>query len=227
MFIVYKTTNLINEKFYIGVHDTCQKDTDNYLGSGIVLKNARNKYGNESFERETLFEFDNQKDAYEMEASIVDQEFLDTFDDAYNVALGGNGGRLGPHLEETKIKISLSKKGLTPWNKGLKLSKKYSKVYSENILNYLANNKHPNLGSKRMTNGTIDKFVHKKDIEKFLNEGWKLGSKGNKYWGTHDNPNLGRKCINNGVNKKYVHKKDIEKFLNEGWELGGLKKKLK
>lgn len=52
---VYKTTNLINGKIYIGVHkQTCEKDW--YLGSGKTLHNAIKKYGRGCFAKETLFE---------------------------------------------------------------------------------------------------------------------------------------------------------------------------
>lgn len=37
-FMVYKTTNLINKKIYIGVHST-RDINDSYLGSGKLLRN--------------------------------------------------------------------------------------------------------------------------------------------------------------------------------------------
>jgi len=46
--IIYKTTNKINNKFYVG-YDT--KNNPKYLGSGLLLKRAIEKYGQENFKK--------------------------------------------------------------------------------------------------------------------------------------------------------------------------------
>ena len=105
--IVYKTTNKINNKIYIGVHK--QEDPnifDGYLGRGLSTYNrhyylhpcapfhyAVIKYGFENFIRETLFVYNNEKDAYLKEAEIVNAAFVNR-KDTYNCALGG--GRSHP-----------------------------------------------------------------------------------------------------------------------------------
>ena len=108
-FIVYETTNLINGRYYVGVHKQTKKEFDGYLGSGKILGEAVKKYGAENFERVTLFEYDNQNDAFEKEAEIVNNNFLIKFR-SYNIHLGGHGGS-HPHSEETKLKMSISRKG--------------------------------------------------------------------------------------------------------------------
>lgn len=52
MAYIYKITNLINGKIYIGkrVRET-KKDIKNYYGSGIAIKNAIIKYGIENFKK--------------------------------------------------------------------------------------------------------------------------------------------------------------------------------
>ena len=105
--IVYKTTNKINKKIYVGVHKQADPNVfDGYLGRGLSTYNkhyylypcapfhyAVVKYGFENFKRETLFIFDNEKQAYAKEAEIVDAAFVNR-NDTYNVALGG--GRSHP-----------------------------------------------------------------------------------------------------------------------------------
>ena len=45
---IYRTTNLLNGKFYVGRHSTTNMN-DGYFGSGIVLKKAIEKYGIENY----------------------------------------------------------------------------------------------------------------------------------------------------------------------------------
>lgn len=52
-FYVYKTTNLINGKIYVGAHSTYLIE-DGYMGSGKGIKAAIKKYGRSNFKRELL-----------------------------------------------------------------------------------------------------------------------------------------------------------------------------
>jgi len=90
-YIIYKTTNKINKKYYIGVHKQEGIDFDGYLGSGKVLKNSVQKYGKENFIRETLYCFDNKECAYLKEKSIVDLDEVNNRN-CYNQKEGGIGG---------------------------------------------------------------------------------------------------------------------------------------
>lgn len=92
MNIVYKTTNKINGKIYIGVHT---RDDINYLGSGIKLRRAIAKYGKENFLRETLAEFDTPEEAFEIEERYICLYNSRNDTVGYNISHGGKGGNTG------------------------------------------------------------------------------------------------------------------------------------
>ena len=56
---IYKITNKTNGKWYIGSHEGYRK---NYMGSGVALNNAYQKYGIENFTKEILFYSDNHRE---------------------------------------------------------------------------------------------------------------------------------------------------------------------
>lgn len=58
---IYLTTNLKNNKIYIGQHRASQYDTK-YIGSGKLLKRAIKKYGKESFDNYVIDTAENQKE---------------------------------------------------------------------------------------------------------------------------------------------------------------------
>lgn len=125
---LYKIINKINGKYYIGVHYG-NIITDNYYGSGRLIKNAVRKYGKENFEQIIIEEFDNSKEAYLKEKEIVNKNLI--FDDnCYNLMIGGKGAEGGNNhpmfgkvrlditgdknpskRNDIKYKISLHKKG--------------------------------------------------------------------------------------------------------------------
>ena len=89
---VYKTTNNVNSKIYVGVHSS-DYINDSYIGSGRFLKKAVKKYGRGSFSREILGFFYTRQAAFSEEARIVDKAFIKD-KSTYNVFLGGGGTRL-------------------------------------------------------------------------------------------------------------------------------------
>ena len=89
-YIVYKITNLVNNKIYIGSHKT-KNINDNYMGSGKLIRQAIEKYGLINFKKEILFVFDNPRQMYLKEAELVNPDFLKR-DDVYNLNPGGCGG---------------------------------------------------------------------------------------------------------------------------------------
>ena len=87
---LYKTTNLINNKFYVGMHSTDNLN-DSYLGSGKYITNSINKHGRENFKREILEFFETRKLLIEKEKDYVNKTFLKDLL-CMNLKPGGEGG---------------------------------------------------------------------------------------------------------------------------------------
>ena len=100
--IVYQTINLVNNKIYIGVHQTASLEFDGYLGNDCwinkpksyqnpvtLFQKAVNKYGPSNFKRSTLKIFENRQDALDLERWLVDETFVKR-PDTYNMVLGGH-----------------------------------------------------------------------------------------------------------------------------------------
>lgn len=133
--IVYLTTNLLNGKFYVGVHSTYNLD-DGYLGSGLAMLRAIKKHGKHNFKRQILHYCLTAEDTLTHEAQIVNEQFLQQ-KNVYNVKLGG--GCKAQYTDEMKIKFSLA------WTEERK------KQHSETMAKQYADGKLPHLmrGSKK------------------------------------------------------------------------------
>jgi hypothetical protein len=132
MFVIYKTTNILDGKIYIGFH-SMKKDSliskktktgsifeSGYLGSGKHLVRAVERYGPENFKQELLGEFEHKEEAEKYERTLVNEEFVKRLDN-YNLSLGGNvcilygenNGFYGKkHSNETKEKMKNKQKEL-------------------------------------------------------------------------------------------------------------------
>lgn len=155
-YTIYQTTNNINGKTYIGMHQT-DDINDGYLGSGNLLLAAIRKYGKENFTKETLHAFDSAEEMIAKEVNIVNEDFI-VRTDTYNICLGGFGGgipgrvvsqetrnrisaarsgqKLGPMSEESRRKKSIAHSGKTlseEHKKNLSISKKGKPTWNKGL----------------------------------------------------------------------------------------------
>lgn len=86
----YKTTNLINNKYYLGMHSTNHLD-DGYLGSGKRLYYELNKYGRDNFKFEILKQFNSREELVQAEIKLITEQDL-TNPNCLNLSRGGSGG---------------------------------------------------------------------------------------------------------------------------------------
>ena len=120
---IYKITNTINGKAYVGQHKG--KEFGDYWGSGLMLHRAYKKYGIEAFVREIL-DFASSKEELNF------QECRTRKPNGYNIATGGRGGFTGETTEESRRKISEFLKGKPKseeHKRNLSLAKKGKRAY--------------------------------------------------------------------------------------------------
>lgn len=101
--VIYKTTNLINGKFYIGKDSRNKND---YYGSGLLLNKAIKKYGKENFKKEIIETCSNVTELNEREIFWINTLNARNLDIGYNLAEGGFGFEAGyKRSKETNEKI--------------------------------------------------------------------------------------------------------------------------
>jgi len=127
---VYLTTDLVNEKQYVGDHGTndlnCYK-TFNYVGSGDLLTLAIKKYGQDNFKREILEFFPSKKEAFLAQKKYIEKYKTLVTEGGYNISPTGGLGIMCCCSEETKEKIrkkQLGKKASEETKLKMKLSAK-------------------------------------------------------------------------------------------------------
>jgi hypothetical protein len=107
---IYKITNKINNKIYIGKDTT---NNPNYYGSGILITKSIKKYGVENFTKEVIDNCESNEILCEREKYWI--SFFDSCNlkVGYNITKGGDGGDTfsnHPNITEIKEKIGNSMK---------------------------------------------------------------------------------------------------------------------
>jgi hypothetical protein len=228
-YFVYKTKCKVNEKIYIGAHKT-KNINDGYIGSGTLLSNAIKKYGYEMFEREIIKFFDSEKEMYDYESILINEEFLKR-NDIYNLSLGGLGGDRSKFISE-EGKKRRSEKNAGPNNAyyGKRHSKKIREKISKKLLekdenwrkSNASNAGKKNLGKTRSEETKIKYSEISKNRNSYICPYCKKEGQYNAMIGYHGekckmNPNAEKRIwVNNGLKNKLV----IESNIPEGYNIG-------
>lgn len=203
---VYKTTNLLNNKYYIGVHSTNTLN-DKYLGSGKYLWNSIRKYGRENFLFETLYFFDTFEQALKREKELVTK---DTIKDpmCMNIMVGGGGG-FNPNVDYK----TASKNGNDSRREKLKTDKEYKKRIGKNTSKALKRSHKNGLYKYDHLNWSGKK--HKQESKDKIGKANAIKQKG------ECNSQYGTCWIQHKLHgNKKIDKKELQKYLDEGWIKG-------
>lgn len=200
-YLVYKTTNLIDGKYYIGCHQTDSLE-DGYIGSGKHLKRAIKKYGKDNFKREIIHQTSSKEEMFEVEKTLVSESLVND-PMSYNLKIGGSGGNPGlvgafagrKHTEETKEKIRASS---------------VSRIITEETRKLLSTNN----WAKR------DPVAHREHMRKIARI-----PKTAEHNAKVAAANIGKIVINNGTVAKRIDKNKLSEYQKLGWTKGGLPRK--
>lgn len=213
-YTIYKTTNKLNNKIYIGMHKTTNP-YDDYLGSGKLFNRAVAKYGKHNFVKEVLFIFDTSEEMFTKEKEIVNKLFVES-NNTYNIMEGGCGGlyqinESGKNLYGKNGDINHGGKNLIRGNKykefliekGLfeEWKQKVSSVLKEKWKRdgfHWIGKKHNDESKKKMSANRKGKFTGK------------------------DNSNYGNCWVysDSEFKNKSIKKEELNDYINSGWKPG-------
>jgi len=207
--VIYKITNLINGKIYIGQDS---KNNPEYLGSGAIIKRAIKKYGKENFKKEIIDWSNNKNDLNNKEIFWIKEYNSTNHSIGYNITESG-GGCLGckPN-EETLIKMRNNNTGVKNPMFGKRLSKE-TLIKRSNKVKLDGTHKGEN-------NGNFKYKINKNELYiLFISNNLKIDEIA-KYYGCHRtviSDNLKKYNIKKENSNKYnINLEDIKTYLSNG-----------
>tara|TARA_R110000851_G_scaffold35403_1_gene93141 strand:+ start:1949 stop:2587 length:639 start_codon:yes stop_codon:yes gene_type:complete len=202
---IYKTTNLLSGKYYIGMHSTDNLD-DGYIGSGTRLRYSINKHGKNNHKLKILEFCNSREELIAREKEIVNLNEIAKVE-CMNLMVGGQGGFIS--VEQQRYRSECGGKG---FSKRLKEDDKFKKTHSKIVgLNF--KNAHKD---GKIKYDTMKGKRHSDETKKKMSESSKGKGKG------RDNSQFGSCWITNEIINKKVSKNDL---IPDGWRLGRVIKK--
>ncbi len=162
---IYKVTNKINSKIYIGQKKSPTFLNEEYLGSGSLIRGAIIKYGKENFSCELLKECCSQ-----FELDMYEEHFIKKFNSTspeigYNTSLGGRMNDKVSKIVFRKDPEAIELKNLNKCEnlKEKKINSSKSKINKDPYNKFVIHK------------DKIKKEVYKDQLEKYFLEGWEFG----------------------------------------------------
>ena len=242
---IYKITNNINNKIYVGKHKS-EKFDDSYWGGGKILRKSIKKYGKENFSREILEECFSKKELNEKEKFWIKELDCRNPEIGYNISIGGDGGGIFGHHNFSEQGLNAIKTA-----NSCKHSKEHNQKISESLSKkFKGRKKSPEWVEKivqsRKENGTYipwnkdkkglqtpwnkgltkdtDERVKQNIISrtKTVNEQGTFKGENNPFYGKHHSEETKQKISNSkkgstppNKGKRWITNGDINKYINE------------
>jgi len=191
---IYKTTDLLSGKYYIGMHSTDNLD-DGYMGSGNRLILAIRKHGKNNFSREILEFVDTRYELHIREEEIVNLDEIAKVE-CMNLRVGGEGGT------KESARVTNQKRWVENRDDNLQLaSDNFKKLWETGIFKGrdTSGDKNPMFGN-----------THSEETKK------KMSDKGT----GKSNSQYGSCWITKDGNNKKIKKEELDTYISQGWEKG-------
>ena len=194
--MIYKITNKINGRFYIGMHTGFPDDA--YFGSGKRIKAEIKKYGKDNFKKEILEYCISRETLVFREIEIVNSELLKNAL-CLNLKLGGEGGWV-------TTKEMVTKRSKTFRDKKLKF------IRTEEIKKKISKSKLGNLNFKNSS-----RFEGHKCSEEHK---MRIGMKNSFHMQGEKNSQFGTCWVIKDVKPIKIKKEQLDEYLANGYSRG-------
>ena len=208
---IYKTTNIVNGKYYIGMHSTSNLE-DGYIGSGDKIKRSIRKYGKENFNFNILEMLPDRHSLKEREKEIINENLLKDVN-CMNIVFGGGGGYISPEgVKKGRQKTDEILKNIYGENFRSDISKKFhNNLTDEEKKIFIEKIKKGQKNSDFDFGSTWRGKKHSQETKDKIGQLNSINQKGEK------NSQFGTCWITNGSENKKIKKNSI---VPDGWVLG-------
>ena len=220
---IYKTTDKVTGKIYVGQKKSNKFLKEQYLGSGKILKSKVKHHGKENFLVEVLDTAETFDELNEKEIYWIDKLNARDPSVGYNIATGGTFGDSGYHLgmlgkhQSPKQRLAASRNG----------SYKRTDIwkYAKSIAMRGNNNGHGNKGREGTFIGRHHSEETKEKLSKTLSpivKEWhkNLSEEDKKLRGQHiSNSKKGTICITDGLKNYYIRPEEWELYKDTHYKM--------
>ena len=207
---IYKTTCLITNRFYIGMHSTNNLE-DGYLGSGKRLRYSVKKYGEENHRREILEFCEDRESLAKREEELITNEILNE-DLCMNLKTGGNGGFISVEQQRKRSEL-----GGLAFSEKLKNDTEFSEAYRKNMSDSITEWWKDNNETRQKiieANKARKGFKHSEETKRKMSESSKGKGKGSK------NSQFGTCWVTDGNKPIKIKREDLDHYLSIGYQRG-------
>lgn len=216
MHLIYKVTNKLNGKIYIGQKSYVGEPSMlDYYGGGVEIKRAVKKYGKENFTREILYSrIRDQATADSMEIWAIEKYNSTNPDIGYNISKGGKVFEITTEMRNkisTSLKKYFAENGCS--NKGRKHTDEQNRIISE-----AQKKRFSNIEERVRTSIATKEAMSNEDVRNKLSSSLKEFYKRTGY---KPCTTTGKKWYNNGEKSGFF----VEGQQPDGWVKGRIYKR--